>query len=51
MFANAELMKRASIMAPQATRLASALTAHVSPAFEGLSEVSDIVDTVKELLA
>lgn len=48
-FANAELMQRAFVEPPQAIALAKKLAAEVSPAFAGLSEVSDIVAVSKEL--
>ena len=48
-FANADLMQRAFIEPPQAIALAKRLAAEVSPAFAGLSEVSDIVAVSKEL--
>ena len=48
-FANADLMQRAFVEPPQAIALAKKLAAEVSPAFAGLSEVSDIVAVAKEL--
>lgn len=48
-FANADLMRRAFVEPPQAIALAKKLAAEVSPAFAGLSEVSDIVAVSKEL--
>lgn len=48
-FANADLMQRAFVEPPQAIALAKRLAAEVSPAFAGLSEVSDIVAVAKEL--
>lgn len=48
-FANADLMQRAFVEPPQAIALAKKLAAEVSPAFAGLSEVSDIVAIAKEL--
>ena len=48
-FANAGLMQRACVEPPQAIALAKRLAAEVSPAFAGLSEVSDIVAVAKEL--
>lgn len=48
-FANADLMQRAFVEPPQAIALAKKLAAEVSPAFAGLSEVSDIVAVSKEL--
>lgn len=48
-FANADLMQGAFVEPPQAIALAKKLAAEVSPAFAGLSEVSDIVAVAKEL--
>ena len=48
-FANADLTQRAFVEPPQAIALAKKLAAEVSPAFAGLSEVSDIVAVSKEL--
>lgn len=48
-FANADLMQCAFVEPPQAIALAKRLAAEVSPAFAGLSEVSDIVAIAKEL--
>lgn len=48
-FANADLMQSAFVEPPQAIALAKKLAAEVSPAFAGLSEVSDIVAVSKEL--
>lgn len=48
-FANADLMQSAFVEPPQAIALAKKLAAEVSPAFAGLSEVSDIVAVAKEL--
>ncbi len=48
-FANDGLMQRAFVEPPQAIALAKKLAAEVSPAFAGLSEVSDIVAVAKEL--
>lgn len=48
-FANDGLMQRAFVEPPQAIALAKKLAAEVSPAFVGLSEVSDIVAVAKEL--
>lgn len=48
-FANDDLMQRAFVEPPQAIALAKKLAAEVSPAFAGLSEVSDIVAVSKEL--
>lgn len=49
-FADAELMARADVEAPQVVRLAAELVRDVSPAFAGASQVSDIVDTVEGML-
>ena len=49
MFANRELMRAASITPPQVVDLSERLAASCSPAFSGISEVSGIVETVKEL--
>ena len=48
-FANDGLMQSAFVEPPQAIALAKRLAAEVSPAFVGLSEVSDIVAVAKEL--
>lgn len=48
-FANDCLMQSAFVEPPQAIALAKKLAAEVSPAFAGLSEVSDIVAVSKEL--
>lgn len=48
-FANDGLMRSAFVEPPQAIALAKKLAAEVSPAFAGLSEVSDIVAVSKEL--
>lgn len=48
-FANDDLMQSAFVEPPQAIALAKKLAAEVSPAFAGLSEVSDIVAVSKEL--
>lgn len=47
-FSNAELMRRAMVEPPQIVALSDALAASVSPAFAGISQVSGIVDLVKE---
>lgn len=49
-FANADLMQRAFVEPPQTIALAERLAAEVSPAFAGLSEVSDIVAVAKGLV-
>lgn len=48
-FANDGLMQSAFVEPPQAIALAKKLATEVSPAFAGLSEVSDIVAVSKEL--
>lgn len=48
-FANDDLMQSAFVEPPQAIALAKRLAVEVSPAFAGLSEVSDIVAVSKEL--
>ena len=48
-FANDDLMQSACVEPPQAIALAEKLVREVSPAFAGLSEVSDIVAVSKEL--
>ena len=48
-FANDGLMQSAFVEPPQAIALAKRLAAEVSPAFAGLSEVSDIAAVSKEL--
>ena len=47
-FSDAELMRRAMVEPPQIVALSDALAASVSPAFAGISQVSGIVDLVKE---
>ena len=49
MFADAALMRAASITPPQVVALSQRLARDCSPAFAGISEVSGIVETVKEL--
>ena len=49
MFANRELMREASITPPQVIDLSERLAVSCSPAFSSISEVSGIVETVKEL--
>lgn len=49
-FADAGLMARADVEAPQVVRLAAELARDVSPVFAGASQVSDIVDTVEGML-
>ena len=50
LFADAPLMEAASVTPPQVIELAERLARDVSPAFAGITEVSDIVRTVKELM-
>ena len=50
-FADEDLMRRASVEAPQVARLSARLAREVSPAFAHISEVSGIVDTVKGMIA
>lgn len=47
-FSDSELMRRAMVEPPQIVALSDALAASVSPAFAGISQVSGIVDLVKE---
>ena len=49
-FANTGLMREASITPPQVVALSQALSHTVSPAFASITEVSQIVDTAKELI-
>ena len=49
-FADAGLMARADVEAPQVVRLAAELARDVSPVFAGAFQVSDIVDTVEGML-
>ena len=48
-FADAALMREACVTPPQVVELAGRLSHEVSPAFAGLTEVSAVVDTCKEL--
>lgn len=50
MFADSELMRRASVEAPQIVQLSQELARTVSPAFAGVSQVSGIVDLTEELI-
>ena len=50
LFANAELMRAASVEPPQVIELAEALARRVSPAFAGISEVSGIVGTCERMV-
>ena len=49
-FADAQLMREASVTPPQVIDLAERLARTVSPAFAHITEVSDVVATVKELM-
>ena len=49
MFSDAALMKAASVTPPQVIELSQCLARDCSPAFADISEVSGIVETVKEL--
>ena len=49
-FSDADLMERAYVAPPQMVQLASELAREVSPAFAGMSEVSDIVDTAEGMI-
>ena len=48
-FADDNLLGRASIDAPQVSQLSSALGRDVSPAFAGITEVRDLVSAVEEM--
>ncbi|MGI6754918.1 MAG: ABC transporter ATP-binding protein [Atopobiaceae bacterium] len=50
LFQDRELMHAASVEAPQVIRLSQALAQDVSDSFQGISQVSGIVDTVEEML-
>ena len=50
LFADEELMRAASVEAPQVIQLANALACEVSPAFAGISQVSGIVDATEEMI-
>ena len=50
LFADAGLMRRASVAPPQVIELSAALARDVSPAFAGVSEVSDIVDITEGMV-
>ena len=50
LFADLDLMARSSVTPPQVIDLAQRLARDVSPAFSHITEVSDIVRTVKELM-
>ncbi len=49
-FSNSDLMRQASIAAPQVLELSERLARTVSPAFLGIQEVSEVVRTVEELV-
>ena len=49
-FANEELMRQAYVAPPQVVELAGVLSREVSPAYEGVTEVSDIVDITEEMV-
>lgn len=49
-FADEDLMERASVAAPQVTQLARRLAADVSPSFAGVTEVHDIVAVTEGLV-
>ena len=50
MFANPQLMEAAYVEPPQVVALSARLAEHVSPAFAGVSEVSDIVRIIEEMV-
>ena len=50
LFADADLMRRASVAPPQVIELAGVLARDVSPRFAGISEVSGIVDVTEEMV-
>ena len=49
-FSNAEVMRRANVEPPQIVALSGALVADVSPAFAGITQVSEVVDLVEEMV-
>ncbi len=49
-FSNAEVMRRANVEPPQIVALSGALAADVSPAFAGITQVSEVVDLVEEMV-
>ena len=51
LFADADLMRRAYVEPPQVIALSNRLAQRVSPAFAGVSEVSDIVRITEEMIA
>lgn len=50
LFADTDLMRRAYVEPPQITELSRRLSTSVSPAFGGISEVSDIVRITEEMV-
>ena len=50
LFADADLMRRASVAPPQVIELSGVLSREVSSRFAGISEVSDIVDVTEEMV-
>lgn len=50
LFADEGLMRRASVEAPQVTRLARALASRVSPRYGGVREVAEVVQVTEELM-
>ena len=50
LFADVDLMRRASVAPPQVVELAGVLARDVSPEFAGISEVSGIVDVTEEMV-
>ena len=49
-FANGDLMRRASVAPPQVVELSGRLARDLSPAFANVTEVSDVVDLTEELM-
>ena len=49
-FSNAEVMRRANVEPPQIVALSGALAEDVSPAFAGITQVSEVVDLVEEMV-
>lgn len=49
-FSNAEVMRRANVEPPQIVALSGALVADVLPAFAGITQVSEVVDLVEEMV-
>ena len=50
MFGDADLMRRASVRAPQVIELSQVLAHTTSPEFAGISQVSGIVDLTEEMV-